>query len=76
MGVPAKGLPGPCRTYRGMDRSELLSLVSTATSLNQISSLTAGIRAWLADNPDDEEMRDVFQELTRREREQLAHARG
>jgi hypothetical protein len=59
-----------------MDRSELLSLVSTATSLNQISSLTAGIRAWLAEHPDDEEMRDVFQELTRREREQLAHARG
>ena len=59
-----------------MERTELLSLVSTASSLNQISSVTAGIRAWLADHPDDEEMREVFQELARRERELLTYARG
>ncbi|HUL84504.1 MAG TPA: hypothetical protein VLX89_03180 [Actinomycetota bacterium] len=59
-----------------MERSELFELVSSASSLNQISSVTAGVRAWLAEHPDDDEMRDVFQELARRERELLTYSRG
>ena len=46
-----------------MERTELLSLVSTASSLNQISSLMASMRMWLAAHPDDEEMRSAVLEL-------------
>ena len=54
-----------------MDRTELLALVSSASSLNQLSSITAGVRAWLVDHPEDEEIGGVLLELARREREQL-----
>jgi len=58
-----------------MERTELLSLVSTASSLNQISSLMAAIRAWLASHPDDEEMRGAVLELSRLEREHFTYTR-
>ena len=58
-----------------MDRTELLSLVSSASSLNQISSLMAGARMWLIDHPDDDEMRTVIMELSRLEREHFTYTR-
>ena len=58
-----------------MDRSELLSLVSSASSLNQISSLMAGVRTWLVDHPDDDEMRTAIIELSRLEREHFTYTR-
>ncbi len=60
-------------TYNCMERTELLSLVSSASSLNQISSLMAGVRAWLIDHPDDEEMRSMVLQLSRMEREHFTY---
>jgi hypothetical protein len=56
-----------------MERTELLRLVSQASSLNQISSVMAGARSWLADHPDDEEMRSAIQALSRLERDHFAY---
>ena len=58
-----------------MERTELLALVSTASSLNRISSLMAGMRAWLAEHPDDDEMRGAILELSRMEREHFTYSR-
>jgi hypothetical protein len=58
-----------------MERTELLSLVSNASSLNQISSLMASMRMWLAAHPDDEEMRAAVLELSRMEREHFTYTR-
>ena len=58
-----------------MERTELLSLVSTASSLNQISSLMASMRMWLAAHHDDEEMRSAVLELSRMEREHFTYTR-
>ncbi len=67
---------GPGRgTDRCMERTELLSLVSTASSLNQISSLMAAMRSWLATHPDDEDMRTAILELSRMEREHFTYSR-
>ena len=52
-----------------MERTELLSLVSTA------SSLMASMRMWLAAHPDDEEMRTAVLELSRMEREHFTYTR-
>lgn len=59
-----------------MDRTRLLELVSHAASLNQISSAMAGVRMWLADHPEDDEMRRAFLQLTRLERERVTYGRG
>jgi hypothetical protein len=56
-----------------MERTELLQLVSHASSLNQISSVMAGIRRWLADHPEDDEMRHALVELSRMEREHFTY---
>jgi hypothetical protein len=56
-----------------MERTELLELVSHASSLNQISSVMAGIRRWLVDHPDDDEMRRALVELSRMEREHFTY---
>lgn len=58
-----------------MTRTELLQHVSGASSLNQISSLMAGVRAWLAEHPEDDEMHEVFRQLARQEREHFAVGR-
>ena len=58
-----------------MDRSELLSRVSTASSLNQISSVMASVRTWLAEHPDDDDMRDAVLLLSRMEREHFTDRR-
>lgn len=58
-----------------MDRTELLGLVSASSSLNQISSVTAAVRTWLIDHPDDDRMREALVVLSRHEREHFA-ARG
>jgi hypothetical protein len=57
-----------------MDRTELLHEVSTASSLQQISSVMTSVRAWLAEHPDDREMREAIGTLTRVE-QQFTHAR-
>ena len=51
-----------------MERTELLGLVSEASSLNQISSVMAALRRWLVDHPDDEEIRCAIADLSRIER--------
>ena len=50
-----------------MDRSELLSQVSEASSLNQISSVMAAARTWLADHPEDDEIRGAIWQLSKME---------
>jgi hypothetical protein len=52
-----------------MTRTQLLASISSASSLHQISSVLAGLRTWLAENPEDDEMREAFRELARLERE-------
>jgi hypothetical protein len=56
-----------------MERTELLQLVSQASSLNQISSVMAALRRWLADHPEDDEMRRAIVELSRMEREHFTY---
>ena len=53
-----------------MDRNDVLALMSGAASPNDIASAFAQARAWLADNPKDDDVRAAVQELARREREQ------
>jgi hypothetical protein len=59
-----------------MDRTELLARISTASSPNDISSAIAGVRTWLADHPDDDEMHVVFQQLTTLDADRRAPAVG
>ena len=49
------------------DLTELLAAVSAASSLDQMSTLMLGVRAWLANHPDDREMREILQDLMRKE---------
>ena len=56
-----------------MERTELLQLVSQSSSLNQISSVMAALRRWLADHPEDDEMRRAIVELSRMEREHFTY---
>ena len=66
----------PVPRYRWtMDRTRLLELVSAAASLDQISTVMAGVRTWLAEHPDDDEMRSAFQQLMRLEREHFTYGR-
>jgi hypothetical protein len=58
-----------------MDRTELLSQITTASSLNQISSAMSAARAWLTEHPEDDQVRDGVQGLARLEREHLAYSR-
>ena len=58
-----------------MDRSELLSQVSEASSLNQISSVMAAARTWLIDHPDDDEIRGAIWQLSRMERDHFTYTR-
>ena len=58
-----------------MDRSELHAQVSEASSLNQISSVMAAARAWLADHPDDDEIRGAIWQLSRMERDHFTYTR-
>ena len=55
---------------------ELLAQVWTASSPNDISTAVAGLRTWLAEHPDDEEMHRAFQQLTRLERSDWSPAIG
>jgi hypothetical protein len=55
-----------------MDRTTLLAQVSSASSLNQISSLIVAVREWLSAHPEDSEMRDVLEGLARTERAYFA----
>ena len=41
--------------------------VSAASSLDQISTLMLRVRAWLANHPDDREMREILQDLMGKE---------
>ena len=55
-----------------MDRTTLLSLVSSASPLNQISSVMVAVREWLCDHPNDSDMREVLEGLARMERSYFA----
>ena len=57
-----------------MDRMELLAQVSTASSPNDISTAVAGLRTWLAEHPEDDEMHLAFQQLTRLDRNDWSSA--
>lgn len=59
-----------------MERTELLERVSHASSLNQISSVMAAVRVWLADHPDDETMREAVRTLGRLERSHFSDTSG
>jgi hypothetical protein len=63
---PTAGLTAAYTRY--MDRTTLLSMVTSAASLNQISSVTVALRQWLIEHPEDAEMRDALQGLLRTER--------
>ena len=43
-------------------------MVSSTSSLDQISSVMAALREWLAEHPEDTEMRDVVAGVIRAER--------
>ena len=58
-----------------MDRSELLSQVSEASSLNQISSVMAAARTWLVDHPEDDEIRGAIWQLSKMERDHFTYSR-
>ncbi len=49
------------------DLTELLAAISAASSLDQISTLMLRVRAWLANHPDDRAMREILQDLMRKE---------
>ena len=55
---------------------ELLAKVSTAASPNDISTAIAGVRTWLAEHPDDDEMHLVFEQLTRLDHSRWFHSVG
>ena len=59
-----------------MDRTELLAQISSACSPNDISSAVAGLRTYLAEHPDDDEMHLAFQQLTRLDRDRWSPAFG
>jgi hypothetical protein len=59
-----------------MERTELLAKVSTASSPNDIANAIAGIRSWLAEHPDDDEMHLAFQQLTQLDRNRWSAAIG
>lgn len=68
---------GPRARYRwAMDRTTLIGLVSSAATLDQISTVMAGVRTWLAEHPEDDEMRTAFQQLARLEREHFTYGRA
>ena len=59
-----------------MDRTELLAQVVTASSPNDISTAVAGVRTWLAEHPEDDEMRNAFQQLIGLDRNHWSPAYG
>jgi hypothetical protein len=52
-----------------MDRDDLLRALTRAATPHQTSSAMSEARAWLADHPDDEPVREAVQHLARLERE-------
>lgn len=52
-----------------MERNDVLALTRSASCPNDIASAFAAARTWLAEHPDDEDVRNAVQELARRERE-------
>lgn len=62
----------PCRTTRGMERSQLIIELTVASSPNDIATAIADARHWLAENPQDDAVRNGIQQLARLERERLS----
>ncbi|HJR99233.1 MAG TPA: hypothetical protein VJ979_15185 [Actinomycetota bacterium] len=52
-----------------MERDDLLHVLSSAATPHQTSSAMSEARAWLADHPDDDPVREAVQHLARMERE-------
>jgi hypothetical protein len=65
--ITARGAPAGYN--RWMKRDELLALTRSASSPNDIASAFAAARSWLAEHPEDEDVRRAVQELARQERE-------
>jgi hypothetical protein len=54
-----------------MERTELISQITSATSPNDMSSAMSAARSWLADHPEDDSVRTAIQSLAQAERERL-----
>jgi hypothetical protein len=52
-----------------MDRNDLLSALTSATTPHQTSNAMSEARSWLAEHPDDDAVRQAVQHLARMERE-------
>ena len=52
-----------------MDRNDLLRALTSAATPHQTSSAMSEARSWLADHPDDDDVREAVQHLARMERE-------
>ena len=67
--TPITARAAPAGYNRCMERDELLALTHSASSPNDIATAFTAARAWLAEHPDDEDVRAAVQELARQERE-------
>ena len=54
-----------------MERVELITQITKASSPNDIASALSAARYWLAEHPEDDAIRTRLQELARLERERL-----
>jgi len=54
-----------------MERTELITQITKASSPNDIASAFSAARYWLAEHPEDDAIRTRLQELARLERERL-----
>jgi len=55
-----------------MERTELITQITSASSPNDIASAFSAARFWLAEHPEDDAIRTELQELARLERERLS----
>ena len=55
-----------------MDRAHIVAEMQNATSPNDMSDAINAARGWLAEHPDDDELRSTLQQLMRAEREHFA----
>jgi hypothetical protein len=61
-----------CGYGRCMDRTTIAAQMRAASSPNDICNAINAARAWLADHPEDDDLRTALQHLMRAEREHFA----
>jgi hypothetical protein len=71
-GPESSGTDVSCRTTKHMDRSQLIIKLTVAATPNDIATAISDARYWLAENPEDEAVRNGIQQLARLERERLS----